>query len=83
MSSQVSLDAAFRGLASAIILQALHDAALPQWRTEATAFLASPECRSLARVVGLRWNVTPQGLESASARVQRKRRRHCRRKDYV
>ena len=69
---EAARDAGYRSLASAIILRAVRDSAEP----EAFEFLVSPECKALARLAGVRWQVTADDIPPAAAKLQRRRRRH-------
>lgn len=73
------IDAGYRSLACAIILGAVRDVANPTCVQEARGFLVSPECKALARLAGIRWNVTTADIDQAVLRLQRRRSRHHRR----
>ena len=70
-----NLDAGYRSLACAIILRAVRDAADPAHAQEAASFLVSPQCRTMTRLMGIRWQVTPDDVEGAARALRRRRLR--------
>ena len=78
-SPEARIDAGYRSLACAIILSAVRDVANPASVQEARGFLVSPDCKALARLAGIRWNVSEMDIDQAAARLHRRRSRHHRR----
>lgn len=71
-----AIDAGYRSLAAAIVLQAVRDTANPRLSQEANQFLASPLCKSLMRLSGIHWTATSADFPRAALRWQGRRLRH-------
>jgi hypothetical protein len=71
-----AIDAGYRSLAAAIVLQAVRDTASPRLSQETNEFLASPLCKSLMRLSGIQWTVTSADFRRAALRLQGRRTRH-------
>ena len=70
-----AIDAGYRSLAAAIVLQAVRDTANPRLSQEANEFLASPLCKSLLRLSGIKWTATSTDFSRAALRLQGRRTR--------
>lgn len=75
-SIDAAIDAGYRSLAAAIVLQAVRDTANPRLSQEANHFLTSPLCKSLMRLSGIQWTATSADFDRAAIRLQGKRLRH-------
>ena len=73
---EANIDAGYRSLICAIILRAVHDTRDAHQAMEARDFLTSPHCKSIARLAGIRWQVTEGAIDQAAIRLRRRRRRH-------
>ncbi len=71
-----AIDAGYRSLAAAIVLQAVRDTANPRLSQEANHFLTSPLCKSLLRLSGIHWTATSTDFPRAALRLQGRRMRH-------
>ena len=70
-----AIDAGYRSLAAAIVLQAVRDTANPRLSQEANDFLTSPLCKSLMRLSGIQWTATSADFPRAALRLQGRRAR--------
>lgn len=70
-----AIDAGYRSLAAAIVLQAVRDLANPRLSQEANEFLASTLCKSLLRLSGIHWTATSADFHRAALRLQGRRTR--------
>ena len=70
-----AIDAGYRSLAAAIVLQAVRDTANPRLSQEANHFLTSPLCKSLLLLSGIRWTATRADFPRAALRLQGRRTR--------
>ena len=73
---EAAVDAGYRSLASAIVLQAVRDTTDPRQSQEAMDFLASRRCKTLLRLAGIRWMATDVDVSQAALRLQGRRSRH-------
>jgi hypothetical protein len=74
-TTDAAIDAGYRSLAAAIVLQAVRDTANPRLSQEANQFLASPLCKSLMRLSGIHWTATSADFSWAALRLQGRRAR--------
>lgn len=70
-----AIDAGYRSLAAAIVLQAVRDTTNPHLSQEANHFLTSPLCKSLMRLSGIQWTATSADFPRAALRLQSRRTR--------
>ena len=75
-TTDAAIDAGYRSLAAAIVLQAVRDTANPRLSQEANQFLGSPLCKSLMRLSGVHWTATRADFPRAAIRLQGRRMRH-------